>query len=123
MRRRLEVLIPLVMFAVLGQFLAPIGAINAVAGSSLAFPSSICSAMANVAGNEPELPSTPHAGASGCCVLCFSGIAGPGSPDHPVGMQRPVGVYQKLRWNAARVFQPIRMAGEHAQARAPPASA
>jgi hypothetical protein len=120
MRRRLETFIPIVLFAVLVQLMAPIGAVRAVAravSDPLAM-ASICFGRANVT-HDPAAPrDTAH---DDCCVLCAVGHGGgfPIDPPAPrlVGVYRP---YQSVIWlDGPDVASAVRT-GSNAQARAPP---
>lgn len=121
MRRRLEIFIPIVLFALLVQILAPIGAFRAVANavSDPLAMASICSGMASASErqNTPDdLPAAP------CCAFC-AGAQGaalasvdtapaftPWQPEfHRVNWREPTGMASAVR------------TGSNAQARAPPA--
>lgn len=119
MRRRLETFIPIVLFAVLVQLLAPIGAFRAVA-STVSDPvamAQICSGMhAGDAGHTaPDRPGN-------CCAFCacahaFTVTMATPSPAF-VRLQRS---FQQIAWlEAAGAASSVR-AGSNAQARAPPA--
>jgi hypothetical protein len=140
MRRRLEFFIPIVLFAVLVQLMAPIGAFRAVAqavSDPLAM-ASICSGMS--ASEGQAMPShTPDSHAD-CCAFCAAGHGGTPSPrgvgggpapppppptaviDPPlpvfVHLQRQ---YQRVVWlESTDAVSAVRV-GSNAQARAPPA--
>jgi Protein of unknown function (DUF2946) len=121
MRRRLEVLIPIVLFAVLVQLIAPIGAFCAVA-HAVSDPlgmASICSDM--TAADGQMMPShAPNAHAD-CCAFCAGGHGGSTALDPPapvfVILQRQ---YQRMVWLAASDVMPTVRFGSNAQARAPP---
>lgn len=121
MRRRLETFIPIVLFAVLVQLLAPIGAFRAVA-STVSDPlamAPICSGMASASDN----PAAPDMSAH-CCAYCACAHAATiamASP--PPGFVRLQRSFQQVAWfEAARAVLALRV-GSNAQARAPPAIA
>ncbi|MDB5515466.1 MAG: hypothetical protein JWQ17_2224 [Tardiphaga sp.] len=122
MRRRLEFFIPIVLFAVLVQLMAPIGAFRAVAqavSDPLAM-ASICSGMS--ASEGQAMPShTPDSHAD-CCAFCAAGHGGTAVIDPPlpvfVHLQRQ---YQRVVWlESTDAVSAVRV-GSNAQARAPPA--
>lgn len=123
MRRRLEMFVPIVLFALLVQLLAPVGAVRAVAhavSDPLAM-ASICSEMTTA--ERRSMPSHgPDDAHAACCAFCA--LAGGGSvvidppPRVSASLQRQ---YQRVVWlKAADVMSSVRV-GSHAQARAPPA--
>src|SRR5690242_1025849 len=124
MRRRLEVLIPIVLVSILVQIVAPIAAFRAVADATsdpLAI-AAICTDIASVAsaqGGEKSPANTHHA--HQCCAFCGAGHGGavPINPPQPVfvALQRQ---YQRLSWLEAGDHVPANRAGSNAQARAPP---
>ena len=121
MRRRLELFIPIVLFAILVQLIAPIGAISAVAhavSDPLAM-ASICSEM--TAAERQTMPShAPNAHAD-CCAFCAAGHGGSAVIDPPapvfVTLQRQ---YQRVVWLEATDLMPAVRVGSNTQARAPP---
>lgn len=123
MRRRLETFIPIVLFAVLVQLMAPIGAVRAAAraiSDPLAM-ASICAGRANAA-HDPSTPGNPAH--NDCCVLCAVGHGGAFAIDPPAprlaGLHRP---YRPVLWpEGAEVTSSVRT-GSNAQARAPPVAA
>ncbi len=122
MRRRLERLIPIVMFAVLVQLIAPIGAMRAVANavSDPLYMASICSSMSESEDGH-TMPSNGSAMHGGCCVSCGAGIGGAtvlGSP--PLVFVTLQSQYQCVVWLEALDTLPTVRAGSNAQARAPP---
>jgi hypothetical protein len=121
MRRRLENFIPIVLFAVLVQLIAPIGAFRAVAHavSDPLVMASICSEMTTAEGRT--MPSHGHDAHADCCAFCGAGQCGSAAIDPPppvfVALQRQ---YQRVVWlEAITVMSPVRV-GSNAQARAPP---
>jgi hypothetical protein len=122
MRRRLERFIPIVLFAVLVQLIAPIGAFRAVAqlvSDPLAM-APICSGMIAAADGQTMPSQTPDAHAD-CCAFCPSAHGGPALFDPPapvfVQLQRQ---YQRVIWlEATDAVSGVRV-GSNAQARAPP---
>ena len=124
MRRRLEVLIPIVLVAILVQIVAPIAAFRAVADATsdpLAM-AAICTDMASMASSRDDQKTpaeTPHA--HQCCAFCGAGHGGavPVNPPQPVfvTLERQ---YQRISWLEAADRIPAIRAGSNAQARAPP---
>jgi hypothetical protein len=124
MRRRLEVLIPIVLAAILVQIMAPIAAFRVVADATsdpLAM-AAICTDMASMASarDDQNAPAnTLHA--HHCCAFCGAGhgSAVPVNPPQPVfvTLQRQ---YQRISWLEAADRMPVVRAGSNAQARAPP---
>ncbi len=122
MRRRLEAFIPIVLFTVLVQLIAPIGAMRAVANavSDPLYMASICSGMSD-SGDGHTLPSDGMAAHGGCCASCGAGIGGAtvlGSP--PLVFVVLQSQYQRVVWLEALDTLPTVRAGSNAQARAPP---
>ncbi len=122
MRRRLGTFIPVVMFAVLMQLFAPVGATMAAAaafGDPLAF-APICSGQSDHAGNPDDQSGQP-ASHSTCCPLCVlahavsTGLAPAHAPF--VALQLS---YQRIVWLADRPAPRDRGGASTAQARAPP---
>jgi hypothetical protein len=121
MRRRLELFIPIVLFAVLVQLMAPIGAFRAVAqavSDPLAM-ASICSGMST--GEGQGTPSHAPAAHADCCAFCAAAHGGIAVLDPPmpvfVTLQRQ---YQRVVWlQSTDAVSAVRI-GSNAQARAPP---
>ena len=125
MRRRLEAFIPIVLFSIMVQLLAPIAAFRTVAHavSDPLYMATICSGMASSQDASQTTTTTvnPQHGVK-CCGFCSIGHGGAVAVDPPplifVVLQRQ---YQLIAWlEAADQMPPVR-AGSHAQARAPPA--
>lgn len=119
MRRRLETFIPIVLFAVLVQLLAPIGAFRAVAstvGDPVAM-AQICSGM-NASDAGHAAPGQP----ADCCAFCACAHAltmTMATP--PAGFVRLQRSFQQVAWlEAVRAASTARI-GSNTQARAPPA--
>lgn len=123
MRRRLEVFIPIVLFSIMVQLLAPIGAFRAVAHavSDPLYMATICSGMASAQDGSHSSTVNPQHGAN-CCGFCSVGHGGAVAVDPPplirIVLQRQ---YQLIEWLEAADHRPPARAGAHAQARAPPA--
>ena len=122
MRRRLERFIPIVLFAVLVQLLAPIGAFRAVAhvvSDPLAMAMT-CSELAT-SGGRTTAPSPTSSHQGDCCVACAAGHVGSAATDAPpsvfVSLQRQ---YQRVVWREATGAMPAIRVGSNTQARAPP---
>src|SRR3954451_25286880 len=99
MRRRLEYYIPIVLFALLVQLVAPIGAFRAVAqavSDPLAM-APICTGMTS--GDGQTMPSHGPASQADCCGFCAAGHSGVAVIDSPapvfVVLQR---LYQRVVW-------------------------
>ena len=122
MRRRLEVFIPIVLFSIMVQLLAPIGAFRAFAHavSDPLYLASICSGMASAHDGAQTSTGKPQQGAN-CCGFCCVGHGGVVAVDPPplifVVLQRQ---YQLIEWLEAADQTPPMRSGVHAQARAPP---
>ena len=121
MRRRLEVFIPIVLFSIMVQLLAPIGAFRAVAHavSDPLYMATICSGMASSQDASQTTVKPQHD--ANCCGFCSVGHGGVVAIDPPpaisVVLHRQ---YRLVAWlEAAEHVSPSR-AGSHAQARAPP---
>lgn len=121
MRRRLEAFIPIVVLALLVQFMAPIAAFRAVAYavSDPVYMSSICSEMTSSADDHTVPAKSGHD--SKCCAFCASGSGGGVSLEPPlplfVTIQRQ---FQLLSWLEAADPMPALRVGSNTQARAPP---
>ena len=122
MRRRLEVLIPIVLLSIMVQLLAPIAAFRvfAHAVSDPLYMATICSGMASSHDDFQTNAFNPVIGAN-CCGFCSSGHGGAVAVDPPplifVVLQRQ---YRLVAWLQAEDSMPPVRAGSHAQARAPP---
>ena len=122
MRRRLEVFIPIVLFSIMVQLLAPIGAFRAVAQavSDPLYMATICSGMASMPDASHPTDATPQHGAN-CCGFCGVSHGGAVAVDPPplifVVLQRQ---YRLIAWLEATDLMPPERAASHAQARAPP---
>lgn len=121
MRRRLGRFIPIVLLAVLVQFLAPIGAFRAVA-SAVSDPLTMASICAGTAGVEDGQPAPANMAHAGCCAVCTAGHGGVMPVDVPtVAFVRLQRQYQLIVWLQAQDIPPHARVGSNAQARAPPA--
>jgi hypothetical protein len=120
MRRWLEAFIPIVLFSIMVQLLAPIAAFRTVAHavSDPLYLATICSGMAS----SPDASQTTTAkhGAN-CCGFCSVGHGGAVAVDPPplifVVLERQ---YQLIAWLEAADHMPPMRVGPNAQARAPP---
>jgi hypothetical protein len=125
MRRRLEVLIPIVLLSILVQLFAPIAAFRAVAyavGDPLSM-ASICSGMGSAEDTQTAPAKSPHDHGD-CCAFCAAGHGGATAIEPPapvfVSLQRQ---YQRISWLEAAAPMPTARVGSNAQARAPPQAA
>ncbi|MBN8967586.1 MAG: DUF2946 family protein [Rhizobiales bacterium] len=125
MRRWLGTYLPVAMFAILAQLMAPVGA--AWAAAALHDPlanAPICVTLHGASDSDINLmdqgQSAPQTHTTCCalCVLVHSGSAAVPAPDAPfVALQLS---YQRLLWLADQPMPPARDGGRLAQARAPP---
>ena len=122
MRRRLELLIPIVMLAILVQLIAPIAAFRVVAyaTSDPLYLASICTETASSPTGHAAPANIPHDHGD-CCAFCGAGHGGTVAIDSPplifVTLQRQ---YQRISWlEAADLVLAVRI-GSNTQARAPP---
>ena len=120
--RRLGLLIPIVLLAVLVQLFAPIAAFRAFAYAvndplSMA---TICSGMSSSADTQTAPGTTQHDHGD-CCAFCAAGHGGSVALDPPplifVSLQR---LYERVSWLEAADMMPTVRVGSNAQARAPP---
>ena len=122
MRRRLEVFIPIVLFSIMVQLLAPIGAFRTVAQamSDPLYMATICSGMASAQDASQTTAVKPQHGAN-CCGFCSVGHGGAVAVDPPplifVALERQ---YRLVAWLEAAEPMPPMRAGSNTQARAPP---
>jgi hypothetical protein len=121
MRRRLKSYIPVLLFAVVLQWIAPIGAFAAVA-HAVADPlamASICSETTTAAGDAA--PSHAPVAHAHCCAFCAAvhGATVAIEPPMPVfvTLQRR---YQRVVWLASIDVAPAIRSGSNSKARAPP---
>lgn len=121
MRRRLEIIIPIVLLAIVVQLFAPIAAFRAFAyaANDPLYMATICSDMA--AADTQTDPSQKQQHHADCCAFCAAGHGGTFALDTPtpvfVSLQRQ---YQRISWLEAAYPTPAVRAGSNAQARAPP---
>ncbi|SDS12537.1 DUF2946 family protein [Bradyrhizobium canariense] len=122
MRRRLEILIPIVLLAVLVQLFAPIAAFRAFAfaANDPLYMSTICSDMSASADTQTAPAKTQHEHGD-CCAFCAAGHGGAVAVNPPplifVSLQRE---YQRVSWLEAAERMPTIRVGSNSQARAPP---
>jgi hypothetical protein len=123
MRRRLELLIPIVLLAILVQLMAPIAAFRAFAyaANDPLYMASNCSGMGAAADNAQTAPANTQHNRGDCCAFCAAGHGGATAIAPPplifVTLQRQ---YQRLSWLEATELLPTVRVGSNAQARAPP---
>jgi hypothetical protein len=122
MRRRLEVIIPIVLLSILVQLFAPIAAFRAVAyaANDPLYMASICSEMSSADQGQTAPAKTQH-DHGGCCVFCAAGHGGGVAVEPPplifVSLQ---GYYQRVAWLEAADPMPTVRVGSNTQARGPP---
>jgi hypothetical protein len=119
--RRLEILIPIVLLAVLVQLFAPIAAFRAFAYATNdpLYMATICSDMSSSPDAQAD-PAKQHQHGE-CCAFCAAGHGGSVAVDPPplvfVSLQRQ---YQRISWLEAADAMPTVRVGSNTQARAPP---
>lgn len=124
MRRRLELLIPIVLLSIAVQLFAPIAAFRAFANAANdpLYMASICSGMGSSADAQTAPANTQH-DRGDCCAFCAAGHGGGTALQPPplvfVTLQRQ---YQRVSWLEAADPMPTARVGSNAQARAPPLS-
>ena len=121
MRRRLEIFIPIVLLAVLVQWLAPIAAFRVVATawSDPLYMASICSGMTS--GTDTQTPAPTSHQQTKCCAFCAAGHAGGLALDPPTPVFAHLQLqFQKVAWIEATEGAPTLRSGSNAQPRAPP---
>lgn len=122
MRRRLGVAIPIVLFSIMVQLIAPIAAFRAVAyaASDPLYTASICSEMGSSADAQTAPAKTQH-DRGDCCAFCAAGYGGATALQPPplffVSLQR---LFQRVSWLEGADLMPAGRVGSNAQARAPP---
>jgi len=123
MRRRLEVFIPIVLFSIMVQLLAPIGAFRVVAHavSDPLYLATICSGMVSAQDDASQTTTIKPQHGANCCGFCGvshgGAVAVDPSPLIFVVLQRQ---YRLVAWLEATDRMPTVHAASHAQARAPP---
>src|SRR5580692_8543958 len=85
MRRRLEAFIPIVLLAVLVQWMAPIAAFRVVAYavSDPLYMASICSGMTSSSDARTDHPAQTQHSRGDCCAFCVGGHGGAITVDPP----------------------------------------
>jgi len=125
MRRRLDLLIPIVLLAILVQLMAPIAAFRAFAyaANDPLYIASICAGMGAAADNAQTAPANTQHDRGDCCAFCAGSHGGATALAPPplifVTLQRH---YERLSWLEATEPTPTVRVGSNAQARAPPLS-
>ena len=120
MRRRLRNFLPVVLFALAVQILAPIGACWAasIAASDPLHAAPICSGGAAI-GDETGQPGQPRAHDGACAMCCVTHIGA--SLDTPEAVfAAPVRQHERVVWLDPAPDRFGSRPGWHAQARAPP---
>jgi hypothetical protein len=120
MRRRLERYIPIVLFAILVQLIAPVSALLAVA-SAVSDPLYMVSICSNMSDDGHAKPSDGTGSQQGCCEACGAALSGAVMLDPPPTvfaiLQRQ---YQRVVWLTPLDNRLIFQTNSAAQARAPP---
>ncbi len=126
MRRRLELLIPIVLLAILVQLFAPIAAFRAFAYAAT-IPSiwrRSAPDMGAAADDAQTAPANTQHDNGDCCAFCAAGHGGARRCSRRrlvfVTLQRQ---YQRVSWLEAADPMPTVRVGSNAQARAPPQAA
>ena len=120
MRRRLRNFLPIVLFALAVQILAPIGACFAasIAASDPLHAAALCSGRADANGQTD--PAAGHRAHDGSCSICCVAHIG-GSLDTPQAtFATPYRQPERVVWLDSPPDLFGSRAGSHAQARAPP---
>lgn len=123
MRRRLELLTPIVLLAILVQLMAPIAAFRAFAyaANDPLYMASICSGMGAAADDAQTAPAKTQHDRGDCCAFCAGSHGGATALAPPplifVTLQRQ---YLRVSWLEAAELMPTVRVGSNAQARAPP---
>ena len=121
MQRRLGRLFPIVLLAMLVQFLAPISAswAFAAAASDPLHLAGICSSASDTANDAGK--TNPHQTANSCCTLCCVGHGVAPTPDPQAAAVKLQRDGEAVVWRDCRPDIHASAAHAHAQARAPPA--
>jgi hypothetical protein len=124
MRRRLELLIPIVLLAIAVQLFAPIAAFRAFAYAvnDPLYMASICTDMGAAADDGQTAPARTHHNGD-CCAFCAGGHGGGTALQPPPVFVTLHRQYQRLSWLQATDAMLAPRVGSNAQARAPPLSA
>jgi hypothetical protein len=121
MRRRLGKFLPIVLFAVLVQIFAPVGATWAasIVASDPLHGAVICHGNAASPSSQGD-QSGPHRAHDGCCSVCSILHTGAAVDPPQAAFKRPCRHAERVVWlqTAQDLFSA--RAGSHAQARAPP---
>jgi hypothetical protein len=120
MQRRLGRLFPIVLLAMLVQFLAPISASWAFA-SAASDPLHLAGICSSVSDTANDAGTNPHQTAKACCTLCCVGQAAAPTPDPQSSFVKVQGDARAVVWRDLRPDVHASAAHAHAQARAPPA--
>jgi hypothetical protein len=125
MRRRLELLIPIVLLAIAVQLFAPIAAFRAFAYAvnDPLYMASICTDMGAAADDAQTAPARTQHHNGDCCAFCAGGHGGATALQPPPVFVTLHREYQRLSWLEATEVMPTARVGSNAQARAPPLSA
>jgi hypothetical protein len=122
MRARLQKYLPVFLFALLVQIIAPIGSCwaAAAAASSPFGVAEICHSGPSSAGSDEGGGQRHHHDAS--CVLCcgFSANAAPGASPEPVGFVAPARFAGSVVWRDDAPQLTNSRTGSNTKARAPP---
>lgn len=121
MRRRLWKFLPIVLFALAVQVLAPIGACWAasIAVSDPLHAAPICSGGAASA-NDQTGQTGEHRAHHGACAMCCAAHAGASLNTPEARFAAPLRHFERVAWLDATPDRFGSRAGWHPQARAPP---
>lgn len=121
MRRRLWKFLPIVLFALAVQVLAPIGACWAasIAASDPLHAVPICSGGAAL-GADQTGQTGEHRAHHGACAMCCLAHAGASLNTPEASFATPLRHFERVAWLDATPDRVDSRAGRHAQARAPP---
>jgi hypothetical protein len=125
MRRRLELLIPIVLLAIAVQLFAPIAAFRAFAYAvnDPLYMATICTDMGGAADDAQTAPARTQHHNGDCCAFCAGGHGGGTALQPPPVFVTLHRQYQRLSWLQATDAMLAPRVGSNAQARAPPLSA
>lgn len=121
MQRRLGRFLPIVMLAMLVQFLAPIGASWAFgfAASDPLHLAGICSSATDSAGAGGD--TDQHQISTSCCKLCCVAQSATPPSDPQAAFVKLLREAERVDWHESLAGRPGPIVNSQAQARAPPA--
>jgi DUF2946 family protein len=121
-RRRLEWLLPVALFALMLQIAAPVGA-SWLATAALAAPlplAEICHSTGNAAPAPLDQGDGQHACGLDCLICCVLHAGGALDAPRTPALVAPTSEATPVLWHGAALDRPVTRTGSNAQARAPP---